>query len=58
MFQTLYHKYFDTELPTEVKAFNTNHVIINISILIAIVLALIFVPDLKATFFLAGTLML
>ncbi len=58
MFQTLYHKYFDTELPTEVKVFNTNHVIINISILIAIVLALIFVPDLKATFFLAGTLML
>lgn len=58
MFHTLYHKYFGAELPTEVKVFNTNHVIINVSLLIAIGLALIFVPDLKASFLLAGTLML
>ncbi len=58
MFHTLYHRYFDAELPMEVKVFNTNHFIINVSLLIAIVLSLIFVPNTKACFFLAGTLML
>lgn len=58
MLRLIKEKYFGTELPTEVRVFNTNHVIINASLMMAIILAMIFMPQTKAAQVLIGTLAL
>ncbi|MDO5572431.1 MAG: ATP-binding protein [bacterium] len=58
MFSMIREKYFGKDLPTEVRVFNTNHVIIIASLFVATILSMIFMPQTKAALLLIGTMSL
>lgn len=55
MLRLINKKYFGIDLPTEVRVFNTNHLIINSAFLVAIILSWIFMADTNAALMLIGT---
>lgn len=58
MYRSIREIYFGTDLPMEVRVFNTNHVIINSGLILTIFLSLIFMPQTRAALVLIGTLAL
>ncbi len=58
MFSVIKKSYFGADLPTEARVFNTNHVIIMISLFAATILSMILMPQTKATLILIFTLSL
>lgn len=58
MIKKINEKYFGIDLPMEVRVFNTNHLIIILALQIAILLALIFMPNTMAVLVLIATMSL